>query len=119
MKIKGIMTQEVQVDITHEECLHALCDSYGLAPVFYPPKDIMWEEIHDKDGKLVLLEEKRDMSYHGSSCYEKTGRFIKHVGILQAYEHLKWLLADGKKIKGNSMLNTAVGPTIIPCCLDD
>lgn len=91
MLVKGTQTISVNVDVEPKELFHGLCQHAGLGPVFQASSNTLWKETLDNKNKLILLEEYRDISYHGSPCYQSTGQKITDPKTLEIYIHLEEL----------------------------
>lgn len=91
MKVQGIESRRVVVDITTEECMKGLAEYYNLTNVLFPPYQIYWECKYDSAGKLVRLVKMMNTSTHGSDCYEPSGDSIDDEFTLEVYSHLKAL----------------------------
>lgn len=91
MKVTGIETRNVIVEITAEECIRALAKENQVEQMLFPPHNTYWEEEHDIQGNLIQLTEMQDISRHGSSDYQPTGNYCKQKFYLKCYTHLKAL----------------------------
>lgn len=91
MKVSGIETRNVTVEVTAEECLRAIAKDNQVEEMLFPSYNTYWEEEHDIQGNLIQLTEMQDVSRHGSSDYQPTGNYCKQKFYLDCYTHLKAL----------------------------
>lgn len=91
MKVQGIESRRVTVDITAEECIKGLAEYYNLSKVLFPSYHVYWKHEYDSLGNLVRLVKMVNTSRHGSDCYEPSGDFIDDAFTLEVYSHLKAL----------------------------
>ncbi len=70
MKVQGIESRRVVVDITTEECMKGLAEYYNLTNVMFLHYQIYWKSEHNIVRYLVRLTEMANIATHGSDCYD-------------------------------------------------
>ena len=100
MKITGIHTEEVEVEVSPDQVMNALwtmCGLHGVKVSRLYHSSFYRKEI-DKAGNPQLVEYS-DVSYHGSPNYQPTGEVISDPAKLKAYEQLCSLEETIKEIR--------------------
>ena len=72
VNVNATLTQNVNVQLTPEECLEAIAKCLGVHSLIFPQggNGYRCREVYQgKRIKELVLEE--DISYHGSSCWQK------------------------------------------------
>lgn len=94
MKLNGIQTQEVTVDVKPMDCLKAVADYLGVGNLVFPSSrntSYRWREVCDKKGRIVEIVSEHDISYHGTSCWQPTGDVISDKEKIATYCNIKKL----------------------------
>lgn len=87
MKVLGVESKRITVEITPKECIKGLSKEYKLDKILFPPKHIYWKPEYGIDKSIVKLVKLRFNIHQG--CYESTGEFIDDKFTLEIYTHLK------------------------------
>ena len=81
VKIQGVRTEKVEVEVTPKELLRGIEEFFGLGEVFSPGSNYYWK--WDETGNTLI--EMEDTSRHGIPHDERTGRVITKDKSLKAY----------------------------------
>lgn len=81
MKVQGVETRRVEVEITQDECMKMMYEIAGLHKVAHSGRESYWERQGDK------LLHMCDTSYHGSPHYEAVEEITDPV-LIKRYDLL-------------------------------
>lgn len=101
MKITGIHTEEVEIEVSPDQVMNALwtmCGLHGVKVSRLHYSSSFYKKEIDKAGNPQLVEY-NNVSYHGLPNYRPTGEVISDPAKLKAYEQLCSLEETIKEIR--------------------
>lgn len=81
MKVIGVKTEKVEVDVTPKELIKGIEEFFCLGEVFSPSYNCYWK--WGESGNVLI--EMKDISRHGIPNDVMTGRVITNDKVLKAY----------------------------------